>query len=190
MGYLICGNHIKFVCFAVYDDFEIDDDYPGMVGRKPSGEKRPKEEEDEETYFSTPREIKYEPFYYACDNVSTLYVIDNDNEKISSYYHETATEMSKPYFIKRIPRSNLLIVVINSSYVAVDPNYKETTEPITVSYTTQFPCHKLSLNDLPRRRLEECYTEHPEVCHQYPRLPLYNILIFRRKNLLFAVAVV
>lgn len=40
--------------------------------------------------------------------------------------------------------------------------YKNTTEPETIPYTTQFPCHKLYLNDLPRRRLEECYTEHPD----------------------------
>lgn len=136
-----------------------------MVGRKPT-DKRPKDEDDEELYFSQPREIKYEPFYYACDNASTLYILNNEHEnlgKVNSYYHEISSELSKPYFIKRIPRSNLLIVVINSSYVAHDSNYKETTEPMTVNYNVEFPCHKLSLNDLPRRRLEECYTEHPEV---------------------------
>lgn len=30
-------------------------------------------------------------------------------------------------------------------------------------YPEEFPCYKLKLNDLPRRRLDECFTEHPDV---------------------------
>lgn len=105
--------------------------------------------------------------YRACDNSSTLYTLnlDNDDFKTDTYKHETSYIKSRPYFIKRIPRSNLLLVVVNSTFPPVDPNRKnnETTEPVEIVYDSEFPCHKLNLNDLPRRRLEECFTEHPDV---------------------------
>lgn len=147
------------------DSDDSDDDYPGMTGRIPDEKKKAKEEDDEDSYFSKPKEIQYEPKYYACDNASTLYMLnlDSENFKVNNYKHETSNKMSKPYFIKRIPRSNLLLVVVNSTYPAEDEYYKETTEPITINYNVDFPCHKLSLNDLPRMRLEECFTEHPDV---------------------------
>uniref|UniRef100_A0A336MH80 CSON014735 protein n=1 Tax=Culicoides sonorensis TaxID=179676 RepID=A0A336MH80_CULSO len=137
---------------------QLDDDYPAEIPQIP--EKKPKKQETVQ-----PQKTKYEPHFYSCDNSSTLYILQQNNPKIgkgNNYYHKTSTEGSKPYFIKRIPRSNLLLVVVNSSYPSEDPYYKETTEPVTINYIEPFPCHKLNLNDLPRRRLEECFTEHPE----------------------------
>lgn len=91
----------------------------------------------------------------ACDNSSTLYTVNLNN---TGFKTDT-------YFIKRIPRSNLLLVVVNSTYPRIDPDLKsnDTTQSIEIIHPGEFPCHKLNLNDLPRRRLEECFTEHPAV---------------------------
>lgn len=57
-----------------------------------------KVEEDEETFFNTPKVIKLEPEYYACDNASTLYILQQNNElltKGNGYYHKISAEESK-----------------------------------------------------------------------------------------------
>lgn len=67
----------------------------------------------------------------------------------------------RPYFFKRIPYSNLLLVVVNAEHQSCNPDM--TSSPVEIVYEQEFPCHKLKLNDLPRRRLDECFTEHPDV---------------------------
>lgn len=63
-------------------------------------EKKPKKEEvfDEEAFFNTKKPIKYEPVYRACDNASTLYILQQNNPKIgkgNNYFHKTSIEGSK-----------------------------------------------------------------------------------------------
>lgn len=67
----------------------------------------------------------------------------------------------RPYFFNRVPYSNLLLVVVNAEYQTCNPNVK--ASPEVIEYDLPFPCYKLSLNGLPRRRLDECFTEHPDV---------------------------
>lgn len=68
---------------------------------------------------------------------------------------------SRPYYYQRIPHSNLLLVVVDASFSTCHTHVS--AQPTKMEYDEEFPCYKLSLNDLPRRRLDECFTEHPEV---------------------------
>lgn len=40
-----------------------------------------------------------------------------------------------------------------------------TAEPQDILYQTEFPCHKLNLTNMARRRLDECFTDHPDVSY-------------------------
>lgn len=53
------------------------------------------------------------------------------------------------------------MVIINTAFQT--RNFILTAAPEKIEYQEEFPCYKLKLNDLPRRRLEECFTEHPDV---------------------------
>lgn len=70
--------------------------------------------------------------------------------------------LCRPYFFQRIPYSNLLLLVIDASQ-SPGCSVKVSAQPTEMGYDEEFPCYKLSLNDLERRRLDECFTEHPEV---------------------------
>lgn len=41
-----------------------------------------------------------------------------------------------------------------------------TAEPQDILYQTEFPCHKLNLTNMARRRLDECFTDHPDVSYR------------------------
>ena len=97
--------------------------------------------------------------YEACDKVVTLYNLQpNTLEGITD-----AIKMPnvRPFYIKKIPRTNLLLVVIN--VLMPSKGTKKTTEPQRQVYDTLFPCYKLNMSFYERRRIEECFTEHPEV---------------------------
>lgn len=68
----------------------------------------------------------------------------------------------RPFFFKRIPYSNLLLVVIDAAHSTCNRIVSSALTEIKYE-DEEFPCYKLNLNDLPRRRLDECFTEHPEV---------------------------
>lgn len=67
--------------------------------------------------------------------------------------------MHRPFFVNRIPRSNLLLVVVDTKHEMTD--IKLSTEPVELTvedvYNVTHPCHKLYMNTLPRRRLDECF---------------------------------
>lgn len=70
----------------------------------------------------------------------------------------------RPFHAHGIPNSNLLLVVINKIDSAMDSFKFEgtmTTEAqvmeVKKTYNVSFPCHKLYMNELPRRRLTECF---------------------------------
>lgn len=83
---------------------------------------------------------------------------------------------SRPYFFKRIPYSNLLLVVVNTEHQSCNPYV--TSSPVEIEYDEKFPCHKLKLNDLPRRRLDECFTEHPDVWNVFGKFLRLGINYF------------
>lgn len=67
----------------------------------------------------------------------------------------------RPYNLNRIPYSNLLLVVVNAEISQCSRRVSATATEM--HYAEEFPCYKLKLNDLHRRRLDECFTEHPDV---------------------------
>uniref|UniRef100_A0A1B0CC93 Voltage-dependent calcium channel alpha-2/delta subunit conserved region domain-containing protein n=1 Tax=Lutzomyia longipalpis TaxID=7200 RepID=A0A1B0CC93_LUTLO len=138
----------------VYDDYD--------TATVPTQRKlRKGQNQEEEDYFNRPKEIKYETKHYSCDKQSQLYLL-NQSMFIqgNGFSGEGPRNCSRPYYIKRIPHSNLVLVVVNTMYSSC---YRLlTAEPQVIEYNVEFPCHKLAMNYLPRRRLEECFTEHPD----------------------------
>lgn len=69
---------------------------------------------------------------------------------------------SRPFIVKRIPHTNLLLIVVNTLHQSC---YRPLSAQVKkVEYNeTILSCNKLYLNSLPRRRLAGCYNEHPEV---------------------------
>lgn len=73
---------------------------------------------------------------------------------------------SRPFFVKRIAHSNLLLVVVKN---AESSQSHLSVKPVKVEYTnesdntTDHSCNKLNLNSFYRRKLGGCYNSHPEV---------------------------
>lgn len=118
--------------------------------------------EDEESYFKREIKVEYEMVYRACDKQINLTVLQQDlfidGHNLPSL---AKSNCSRPYYFNRIPHSNLLLVVVDASHSTCAVHVS--AQPTEMVYGEEFPCYKLSLNDLPRRRLDECFTEHPEV---------------------------
>lgn len=139
--------------------------------------------QEEENYFNRVIEKEYETIYRACDKKTDLYILQQNmfstsgqipSEMISNcaryvdsgfrfrlafivHYH-----LRRPYNLNRIPYSNLLLVVVNVEISQCSHRVSATATEMHYA-TEEFPCYKLQLNDLPRRRLDECFTEHPDV---------------------------
>lgn len=141
-----------------YND-DIEDDYDaGGFGRDTFApiQPKPKDDDDDELIFNEPEPP---PVYEPCDKVTTLYNLQpNAVEGITDAIRMPNV---RPFYIKKIPRTNLLLVVIN--VLMPSKGTKKTTEPQRIIYPTDFPCYKLNMSFYERRRIEECFTEHPEV---------------------------
>lgn len=144
---------------------------------------------EEEEYFNRPKEIRTETVYNACDKKSELYVMQQDKfikgdgfiyESLPSNpaeygFHPSSVKdlrndqnirsrlLHRPYFAKRIPRSNLLMIIVENEYPSDHVVLSAAPQDINYNVSEGLPCVKTRLNFLPRRRLEECYTEHPDV---------------------------
>ena len=136
---------------------EIDDDYDAVPDAFPGQQPKPKEiTEDGKIIF---QEKEPEPIYSACDTKTTLYVLEpNALDGINDFIK---TPNSRPFYLKKIPNTNLLIVVVNVLMPTKD--VRLTTEAQRIEYDLEFPCYKLNMSFYERRRLEECYTEHSDV---------------------------
>lgn len=68
--------------------------------------------------------------------------------------------------MQKIPNSNLLLIVINKiNDITVDASEDilstKTVEMETgLQYKVEHPCHKLYMNSLTRRRLDECFVSY------------------------------
>ncbi|XP_055595759.1 voltage-dependent calcium channel subunit alpha-2/delta-3 [Uranotaenia lowii] len=146
-----------------YDSDYDDPDYEDL-GR-PRKPKKPMVDEEEE-YFSRPKEIKTEIVYKTCDKKSNLYVMQQDKFiKGDGFIYESMPAnpmelLHRPYFAKRIPRSNLLMIIVENEYPSDRVILSAAPQVINHNITEGLPCVKTRLNFLPRRRLEECFTEH------------------------------
>ncbi|XP_017890141.1 voltage-dependent calcium channel subunit alpha-2/delta-3 isoform X2 [Ceratina calcarata] len=101
-------------------------------------------------------------YHYPCDQKRTLYMINNTIAGQGITNH--SDHCSRPFYARRVPHTNLLLVVIDTLYPTCYERLEVT--PVNISpleYTNgteSAPCHKIPLNDLKRRRLEGCFTEH------------------------------
>lgn len=68
----------------------------------------------------------------------------------------------RPHLVQRIPHTNLVFVVIKSTFETCSKTCSSSPEEIQYN-GTDYPCQKVFLNDLPRRRLSGCFLEHPLV---------------------------
>lgn len=87
-----------------------------------------------------------------------------------------------PFDVHRIPNSNLLLVVVNKMEDLENPPDILTTDPqemVTgVQYGSEHPCHKIYMNNLPRRRLDECFVSFPP--RSFHRRVTTSIFAFHR----------
>ncbi|XP_003707444.1 ca[2+] channel Muscle-specific alpha2/delta subunit isoform X2 [Megachile rotundata] len=102
-------------------------------------------------------------YYYPCDQKRTLYMMNYTIAEEGITNH--SDYCSRPFYARRVPHTNLLLVVVDAMYPTCYKRLEVT--PVNISpleYTNgteSAPCHKIPLNDLKRRRLEGCFTEHP-----------------------------
>lgn len=157
----------------------IEDEYVAVgEGNSPSVAKPKDDGDDGEAIFQEPEP---EPIYEACDMRSTLYSLQpkalND---VNDFIQLPST---RPFLVKKIPNSNLVLVVVN--VLMPSRSVRLTTEPVRItSYDTEFPCYKLNMSFYERRRIEECYTQDENVSKA--KLPmsfiLYLCFILTRRN--------
>ncbi|XP_039304426.1 voltage-dependent calcium channel subunit alpha-2/delta-3 isoform X8 [Solenopsis invicta] len=102
-------------------------------------------------------------YHYPCDQQRTLYML---NETIAAKGITNHTDYcSRPFYAQKVVHTNLLLVVVDSMYPTCYRRLEVT--PVTIlpfeytNSTADEPCHKISLNDLKKRRLRGCFTEHP-----------------------------
>lgn len=114
------------------------------------------EGEEPEKIFPTP---KPEPKYTPCDKKATLYI--SNEEEVMNANTEIYMNYSRPFHIKKIPKSNLFLIIIKVMYS--EQVRKPPLRPERISYDTEFPCYKLNMSFFERRRLEECFVEHANV---------------------------
>ncbi|XP_034669004.1 voltage-dependent calcium channel subunit alpha-2/delta-3 [Drosophila subobscura] len=140
--------------FMEYTD-DIEDEYVAVGESNSGGAAKPKEDsDDDDALFQEPEP---DPIYHPCDMRSTLYALQpaaligiNDFVEVPS---------TRPFLVKKIPNSNLLLVVVN--VLMPSRSVRLTTEPQPIlEYSKEFPCYKLNMSFYERRRIEECYTEH------------------------------
>ncbi|XP_015587853.1 voltage-dependent calcium channel subunit alpha-2/delta-3 isoform X2 [Cephus cinctus] len=121
---------------------------------------------------------------YPCDQKRTLYIM---NQTIGdSGITNVTSSRSRPFFAEKVQHTNLLLVVIDtmhwSDYIRLSV-LPEEISPFTYTDIYDTPCHKIPLNDLPRRRLSGCFTDHPleyqiKACGQGSKLELSLLLLF------------
>ncbi|XP_076762521.1 ca[2+] channel Muscle-specific alpha2/delta subunit isoform X2 [Xylocopa sonorina] len=102
-------------------------------------------------------------YHYPCDQKRTLYIMNNTIAGRGITNH--SDYCSRPFYARRVPHTNLLLVIIDAMYPTCYKRLEITPVNISpleyVNGSDSAPCHKIPLNDLKRRRLEGCFTEHP-----------------------------
>ncbi|KAF7991534.1 hypothetical protein HCN44_008905 [Aphidius gifuensis] len=99
---------------------------------------------------------------YRCDQKRTLYIMNQTHTKYP--IQNSTIQCSRQFYAQRVVSTNLILVVVNS--LSSSCYERLTTEPENIlpsAYVEDHEdaaCYKKDLNDLPRRRLAECFTEH------------------------------
>lgn len=170
--------------FMEYLD-NIEDEYVAVGDSNSPSAAKPKEDGDDgEAVFQEPEP---EPIYKPCDMRSTLYSLQPESlVDINDYVEMPST---RPFLVKKIPNSNLVLVVVN--VLMPSRSVRLTTEPMQItSYESEYPCYKLNMSFYERRRIEECYTEHEDeelftYCGNASRLELTVQLLLLTTILMF-----
>lgn len=135
-------------------------------------------------------EAKAETKYRACDKKSNLYILQQNQtilerivqpDSVTDCYEE---KKHHPFFFKLIPSSNLMLIVINKK-CGNKPSKIVSAAPEEIRYDKVFPCYKLNLNNLTRRRLEGCFTEHEYVSSALGKTKLPLLMIHYYFHVLF-----
>ncbi|XP_018338432.1 PREDICTED: voltage-dependent calcium channel subunit alpha-2/delta-4-like isoform X2 [Trachymyrmex septentrionalis] len=127
---------------------------PGIHGKVHFDEDAPDPPPPPKPYF----------YYYSCDQKRTLYML---NETVAAKGVTNHSDYcSRPFYAQRVAHTNLLLVVVDSMYpTCLDITLEVTSVNILpfeyTNSTGEKPCHKIPLNTLKRRRLKNCFTEHP-----------------------------
>ncbi|KAK6642465.1 hypothetical protein RUM43_003967 [Polyplax serrata] len=129
--------------FRDYDSDEIPDDDEDEY-----------EIEKEEVLNAT---VRIERNTWPCHKNKTLYILQQ-NVFAEKFIYGVRHNSSRFRFVNRIPHTNLILVVLNTLYSPSD-DFVLTTEP---NILPPEDCRDSSIFDLPRRRLSNCYTQHPE----------------------------
>lgn len=110
-------------------------------------------------------------------------IINYDNTSNSfecTQIYKYINNYSRPFFVKRIAHSNLLLVVVKN---AESSQSNLSVNPIKVKYNnssgiiTNHSCNKLNLNSFYRRKLGGCYNSHPEVIKKIIKYIIYYIYL-------------
>lgn len=106
---------------------------------------------------------------FSCDHRIKLFIL-NQLYFLEAMGASPAVSEDEPgdchpaYWAAHVSKTNLLLVVIKneSRLYSADCKKSPNTKPQPTSNSTdnRAPCHKLDLGNLPRRRLEDCYTYH------------------------------
>ncbi|KAK4871804.1 hypothetical protein RN001_015928 [Aquatica leii] len=141
--------------------------------------------EEEEKWHEQNKLPVYDRKRTACELERDLYVFNPKSLLNKELYSEEITidNCKRPFYIKQIPHSNLLLVAIKTTeeetcYFL----HSNSAKDIVYENHTTFPCQKLYLNDLSRSPLQGCFNEHPlegeiEDCGKGGRVEFYTNLL-------------
>ncbi|KAF6216162.1 hypothetical protein GE061_000501 [Apolygus lucorum] len=124
----------------------------------------------------------------ACDKRGKLYMLQHLSKE--GYSSEVPVDCSRPFYVKRLPHTNLLLIVVNALHQSCFrevSNRMEKIEYDNPNDNNSTPsCNKLNLNSLPRRPLSGCFNYHPMESQvtqcgrgsQLPKLSIFQLLAF------------
>lgn len=136
----------------------IEDEYVAVGDDNSPSLTKPKDDGDDgDAIFKEPEP---DPIYEACDMRSTLYSLQP--KALNDINDLIEMPSTRPFLVKKIPNSNLVLVVVN--VLMPSRSVRLTTAPVRItSYDLEFPCYKLNMSFYERRRIEECYTQDENV---------------------------
>ncbi|XP_015836573.2 voltage-dependent calcium channel subunit alpha-2/delta-3 [Tribolium castaneum] len=136
--------------WAPFHVFAQDEKEDGVLIETKEDDDENEEEEEEE-----------EDTYYDCEQERDLFFMLHNN-KSYDFPGDISGQGFRHYYIKKVPYSNLIFVAINATMPRTNQQvYSTSPRKIVYSDNADYPCQKLDLNNLPRRRLAGCYNEHP-----------------------------
>ncbi|KAJ8670394.1 hypothetical protein QAD02_001653 [Eretmocerus hayati] len=124
------------------------------------------QEETDDEDFKKPPEKRKMRYSRPCDMKMTLYIVNSKAETFDKVYTNKPDDCALPFYARRVRYTNLMLVIVktdrNSCYDKLDVSPYEIFPYTIGDNATEWPCHKIQLNTLYRRRLEHCVTRHDD----------------------------